>query len=258
MDLYNELRLFQPGPHRLRVITTDLAQPESFMKALAAEEQTHRPDSFTGSQPCVFYSFPYVPPCEPFQELRRLILRIRENTGLQAHFRGVLAIEVSQWLGHTEEEYFTALLAFLYDHPNFDRIALCPGECSPGQLQSLLADCSLFMTPHHIHAGVFEDRQVLQGMLRRELARKERAATREALALLGAALEKKELKSARSLTLLQRVAEDLAALEQSDRSIRLETVRNYLLDPCSTPSLLAHKPLFDERSIEIEQNTLQL
>ena len=119
MNLIQDTRPFGKGLHQLSVVSTDLTEAESLIKILAEEEKKRTPQAFAGNEPCVYFKLPYVPPCDPFKELRRLILRIRENTGLRANFRGVVAIEVSDWIGHEREEYFTVLLKYLYDHRAF-------------------------------------------------------------------------------------------------------------------------------------------
>ena len=105
----NELSLLQESvAGHVTVPWTDLTEPEALVERLAEQAFQKHPERFRGRQPYAFCRVRYVPPCERFPELRRLILCVKEVTGLRAEFRGIMAAEVSEWLGREEEEYFTA------------------------------------------------------------------------------------------------------------------------------------------------------
>lgn len=258
MDLIREMRPFSRGFHQLSVVTTDLTEAESLIKALAAEEKNRMPHTFAGKEPCVYFKLPYIPPCEPFKELRRLILRIRENTGLRANFQGVIAIEVSEWIGHEREEYFTVLLKYLYDHRSFWRITTVLNGCTPNQINRFLSDCSRYITPRFFPINVFGDHDTLCSLIHNEFFRQSRRITQEAAELLATALARQELKDARSLTLIERAVEEVISICENSRSVTVESIRHFLLDPHSTLTMMAGTPLFDERSVVHEKEALQL
>ena len=79
MDLMCDMRPFDKGLHQLSVVSTDLMEAESLIKMLADAEKSRFPHAFAGKASCVYFKLPYIPPCEPFKELRKLILRIREK-----------------------------------------------------------------------------------------------------------------------------------------------------------------------------------
>lgn len=258
MDMIHDVRPFGKGLHQLSVVSTDLTEAESLIKVLADEEKNRVPHTFAGKESCVYFKLPYIPPCEPFKELRRLILRIHENTGLRANFRGVVAIEVSEWIGHEREEYFTVLLKYLYDHRSFWRIATVLNGCTPNQINRFLSDCSRYITPRLFTINVFGDPDTLCSLIRNEFSRHGRPVAREAVELLAAALARQELKAARSLTLIARAVEEVVSLNESNKSVTIESIRDYLLNPYSTLTMMAGVPLYDERSAVLEKETLQL
>lgn len=258
MDLIHDIRPFSKGFHQLSVVTTDLVEAESLIKALAEEEKKNMPHTFAGKESCVYFKLPYIPPCDPFKELRRLILRIRENTGLRAHFEGVVAVEVSEWIGHEREEYFTVLLKYLYDHRSFWRIATILNGSSPNQVNRFLSNCSRYITPRLFTINLFGDHGTLCNLIQNEFSQQGRSISQEAAELMAMALARSELKDSRSLTLIDRTVEESLSLTENSKYISVEFVRDYLQNPNSTLSMMAGKPLFDERSIMLEKEALQL
>lgn len=126
---------------------TDLTEPEALVERLAEQAFQKHPERFRGRQPYAFCRVRYVPPCERFPELRRLILCVKEVTGLRAEFRGIMAAEVSEWLGREEEEYFTVLLKYLYDHRDIWQGWLVVRNCPERQMARFLSACALYLTP---------------------------------------------------------------------------------------------------------------
>lgn len=258
MNLIRDMRPFGKGLHQLSVVSTDLTEAESLIKVLADEEKNRAPHTFAGKESCVYFKLPYIPPCEPFKELRKLILRIRENTGLRANFQGVIAIEVSEWIGHEREEYFTVLLKYLYDHRTIWRIATILNGCTPIQTNRFISCCSKYITPRLFTINVFGDHDTLCSLIHNEFTQQNRRITKEATGLLATTLARQELKDARSLTLIERTVGEVIYMCEYNQTATVETVREYLLDPYSTPTMMAGMSLFDERSVALEKEALQL
>lgn len=256
--MIHNMRPFVKGLHQLSVVATDLTEAESLIKVLAEEEKNSSPHTFAGKESCVYFKLPYIPPCEPFKELRRLILRIHENTGLRANFHGVIAIEVSEWIGHECEEYFTVLLKYLYDHRNFWRIATILNGCTANQINRYLSCCSKYITPRLFTINVFGDHDTLCSLIHNEFTQRNSRITQEAAELLANALARQELKDARSLTLIERTVEEVIYMCEYNQTATIQTVREYLLDPYSTLTMMAGMSLFEERSAALEKEAIQL
>ncbi len=249
--------LLHNGLHQLSVITTDLTEAEALIRQIADAEKKACPKDFAGNTPCVYFKLPYVPPYETFKELRRLILRIRENTGLRADFRGIVAIEATQWLDHEQEEYFTVLLKYLYDHRSLWHSVLVLTDVTKAQTNRFLSCCARYISPRSFDLRVFSRQETLDSLIRLEFDRCGKAFSPDATQILSGVLMRPELKEARSLALIARTAGEIAA-GSVGRKITREDVRRYLADPWSTPALMAGKPLTEERSADHAQDPLHL
>ena len=258
MDLMADIQPFKKGPHQLSVVSTDLVDAESLIKKLKRKEKTRNPHAFAGKEACVYFKMPYIPPCDSFKELRRLILRIHESTGLRANFKGVVAIEVSEWIGHERDEYFSVLLKYLYDHRSFWRIAVVLNNCTPNQINRFISCCTRYITPRLFDVNLFSDQDTLCCMIRHEFSMQGKHITQDAAELMAEAMACSELKDARSLTLIERSVEETISFAENIKSVTADIIRDYLMDPYSTLTMMAGKPLFDERSMIIEKEALQL
>ena len=59
--------------------------------------------------------------CEPhsgFSEINRLMGEVKQAAGFRSKFKGIVHIDVREWLGHCEEKYFVELLNYLADNSN--------------------------------------------------------------------------------------------------------------------------------------------
>lgn len=249
---------FHPGPHQLRVVITDLAESEAMIRQMAEDAQRAHPEDFAGKSPCVYYKMPYVPPYETFRELRQLILCIRESTGLRAHFQGVVAIEVTEWLGHESEDYFTVFLKYLYDHRELWQATLVLNSGTAAQTRQFLSACAVYITPRIFDACLFSQPERLRDAICRECGRIGKIITRDAVEMLAEALSCPEFRHARGLLLIQRAVEELGIYFHSNGSITENTVQKYLEDPCSTLTMIAGKTLSNERSKTNGAELLQL
>lgn len=59
----------------------------------------------------------YCPPYEAFTGLKKIQLAVRRKDIFERK-QITLSIDISEWIGHEDEEYFTSFLRFLYDHRN--------------------------------------------------------------------------------------------------------------------------------------------
>ena len=243
----------------LTLIPTDLAAPEAFIRKLADETQTAHPSSFAGNVPCVYYKLHYISPCENFHELRRLILRVQEHTGLRAKFHGIVALEVSEWLGHEKEEYFTSLLKYLFDHSDHWHSALVLKNCTEAKLERLQRNICFQvpgLEPRRSPQLLFSDPKRLEAYCREILRIANRSIAQKGLALLVDTLSRNELAEARSLALIDQTIHKLI-LSASDRKIISEvTVRQYLERPDTTLAMLLGAPAMGERNRILDESQL--
>ncbi len=98
---------------------TNSQNKERFIKQLIHQQYQKKPDKFYGEVPCICYKLNYVAPFNEFKELKNLIMRIKENTGLRSEFKGVVAIDIDEWLSHEQDDYFSIFLKYLHDHSQY-------------------------------------------------------------------------------------------------------------------------------------------
>ncbi len=256
MKNYTEPVLLRQHPSQLLVVLTDLCETEQLLKLRAEQARQAEPERFAGKAPCVFFKFPYIPACEQFRELRRLILEIQSHTGLRACFRGIVALEASEWIGHEQEEYFTVVLKYLYDHREHWQSVLVLQDCSQGQLRRFLGRCAAFMTPRILDECLFSNENRLEEALRKSFEGRGATLCREAGKLLVSAMMSADCKRARSLTLIDRVAEDLLLQCGGRKEIAQRQVRKYLQNPHSILSILSGRVPLQEPWGEEHQEVL--
>lgn len=58
----------------------------------------------------------YCKPEEPFTEITRLMSNVAVAAGFRNEYRGILFIEVDEWLGHFNEKHFISFLEYLADN----------------------------------------------------------------------------------------------------------------------------------------------
>lgn len=231
----------------LTVIETDLREPEALMQSLASEAEREQPKAFAGRESCVYLRLRYVPPYGSFEELRRLILRLREAAGLRADYRGVVALEATSWLGHEQEEYFIVLLKYLYDHNAHWRTAMILQEHTPAAIRRFLTACAAYITPRHVLLRVFSDRKWLSRVLQESFERRGYILQPDARALLVEEMNRGELEKVRGTALLSRITRELICSADDHRRITREQMERYLDDPIWTPSMLAGGRMQEQR-----------
>ena len=95
---------------------SSLCDADFILGDLAEEAKAADPDFFDGETDYFIFRFlhhaPFVSQYE-FPEMRRLQNAAMSNTRYKAEFNGIIAIDVSEWLGHESEEHFTNCLLFL-------------------------------------------------------------------------------------------------------------------------------------------------
>ena len=74
--------------------------------------------SFSGKSKWMEFSLNYFSDEQDFTDLRRLMREMAAKTGYRNVFKGVVSIELNQWIGHFETNHFKRLMAFLSENDN--------------------------------------------------------------------------------------------------------------------------------------------
>ena len=87
----------------------------------------------------------YCRPGEPFTELPRLIEAVSDAAGFRSEYRGIVAIDANEWLGHCEEPHFLDLLEYLADNSDHWLIVFTVPNADETNLRSMEAVLSMFL-----------------------------------------------------------------------------------------------------------------
>lgn len=87
----------------------------------------------------------YCKPDQPFTELPRLIEAVSDAAGFRSEYRGIVAIDANEWLGHCEEKHFLDLLEYLADNSEHWLIVFTLPNVKENDLRNMEAVLSMFL-----------------------------------------------------------------------------------------------------------------
>lgn len=99
-----------------RCILLDMPSDCQYILGKICEEaENSQSINFEGIEKGVFHHSEYTSPCNRFKEIKKIILNTNAAKGLTNEFSGILMIDITEWLNHECENYFSILLKFLHD-----------------------------------------------------------------------------------------------------------------------------------------------
>ncbi len=104
------------------------------------------------------YSLVYTPPYEAFAGIRELQLAVRRMGPFPPE---TLVIDLTEWVGHEEEEYFEVTAMFLHDHRSLWNYAFLAREHSMEDCAMLYFTLRSFLEGRMIEDRTFADRDSL-------------------------------------------------------------------------------------------------
>ena len=255
-DLKLNLEAFLPGKNsQICILATDIIEPEILIRILSADTERAYPDLFKGETPQVFYRMRYVPPYDTFQEIRKLILQIRNATGIRSMFNGIMAIDVSEYKGHEEEEFFTVLLKYLYDNSQGCKILLVCSQYTEKEIGRLFSICSRFFPVQIEKFNLYEVEQ-LKNMIKSSFQEHGKKISSDDVELIAGILECDDLTPYRTLQLINRLPEELHLNKlSSGRTLDEDlhtSIKKYFRDSYSPICLLAGHALLCGKEEPIE------
>lgn len=142
-SVYDVARL--PKSKNAFVLLSDVRDSEVAVADLAKEYKSQYPDRFDGICDYVYYQMTYTPPYEKYMHLKQIHCLIAEAHPLQAIYKGIVAINVSEWLEHYDEEYFLYLLMFLHDNTSNWLPVLVYDDCNEAKINGILRTANKFL-----------------------------------------------------------------------------------------------------------------
>lgn len=87
----------------------------------------------------------YCSPREPFSELRRLMDEVYNAAGFRSEFRGIIHIDINEWLDHYEEPHFISLMEYLSSNSDNWLIVLTVYTENEEKLHNLISFLSMYL-----------------------------------------------------------------------------------------------------------------
>ena len=188
----------------------------------------------------------YTPPYENFLVLRRCQLAVRAHS--ESAVPEAMLVDLSDWLPHLAEEYFTVMVKYFADHPM--RYVFAVRTTNRREALPLLAVLCRYMPGNVVKDETFLSADSLSGYLLRH-SEKLTPAAAQMLARLLLDPESEELRSYRTISLLLSQLPDIYPAKSSVTPQKLEQLRR---DPGSVFSALFPDTLIKgKKGYDIEQ-----
>lgn len=116
-----------------------------------------------------FFEF-YLNYCAPdrrFDELPRLMEAISSAAGFRSEYRGIVCLDVTEWLKHVEEKHFLNLLEYVADHSNHWLVVLTVSSGSDAELKRMEAILAMFLRIDRAELRMPETDELLAHVIRK-------------------------------------------------------------------------------------------
>ena len=238
-------------------LVTEMKDNERSVEMFAKHTYESNPELFEGDAIYAYYKMNYVLPYEKFGELKKLILTVKNSTGLRRDFMGIVAIDFFEWIGHEEDEYFDITMKFLYDHRHIWKYVFTFRDSELENIKPMLKTAAHYFKPMVVEKCLFNQKDELSVHLKTIFARQATECDDSSIDLLADIFSDnraKNIKSYEKIDLIVRDISDNSAGETVSAAMLAQKLRegklllNLLLD-----SAIVQKILKDEREFEHEK-----
>jgi len=87
----------------------------------------------------------YCSPREHFTEIERLMTEVSDAAGFRNEFKGIIFIDINEWVGHCEEKHFLDFLEYLADNSDNWLVVLSVNEAASERIAPLRSLISAFL-----------------------------------------------------------------------------------------------------------------
>lgn len=211
-------------------LITAMKENERLTRDLARALSHQEPALFDGLAPAVYQKLLYCAPFEPFQGLRQLELQLRNATGLRACYRGIVALDLSEWVGHEQEEYLHITLKYLHDHRHLWKCIFLAGNRDLPQITPLLQAAAQYLQPGVQRLCLFRDMPLLAQYIQASIN-----ITPKACSMLAKSLQ--DIPGAQNCAILEQVLGELIS-KAANGKVTSQDVTAYLADDDALLSLI--------------------
>lgn len=127
------------------ILVTNSDKKENIIKHLATKRYKKHHDEFKGEEIYICFKLEYTAPYDEFNGIKKLILRIKDSTGLRDRYKGFVAIDINEWVGHENEEYFNIFLKYIHDHLSGKQYIFIVDEKNSCCLDNLIIACMRYL-----------------------------------------------------------------------------------------------------------------
>lgn len=175
----------------------------------------------------------YTPMYQDFMELKKLQLKLRSSAAAMG--RKVCAVlDISEWIGHEKEDYFTIMLKYLHDKRDRMSYVFTVGKADEKQAMDIFFRLRCFLS-----GTMKKDETLLDGAALTEYLEGQ-CVERDAAGVLSELLMKEEMKQMRSLPVINSICREMRISSRTGR-VSLLTVRKYLEGSQNIVSLISEE-----------------
>ncbi|MBO6303132.1 MAG: hypothetical protein J6N15_11920 [Ruminiclostridium sp.] len=168
----------------------------------------------------VHHKLTYVPVYGEFDQIRKLQLKVRRSPYAMGR-RICAAIDISEWIGHEEEDYFVAAVKYFHDHSDRMSYVFTAGEGKKTELKKMYVMLRTYMHGTMSIDETFMNVEALAKYI------ESRSAESDAAMLLAEVLMRDEMKSLRTYPVIKSICSDISELSSADK-ISVDDVKTYL------------------------------
>ena len=99
---------------------------------------------FYGNVKYFEFMLDYCPPTQQFNEVKRMINEVSNAAGFRNYYKGIISIDIDEWLGHCEEKYFLSFLEYLSSNSNDWLIVFNVASDNKAEINKLESILSMF------------------------------------------------------------------------------------------------------------------
>lgn len=103
----------------------------------------------------------YCPPHQSFSELQRLMDTVKGAAGFRNEYRGVMCIDIDEWVGHYNDNHFITFMEYLAANSEHWLIVLCVSPDKEDTLHNLQAFLSMYLRLETIRMDLPSDERLV-------------------------------------------------------------------------------------------------
>lgn len=173
----------------------------------------------------------YVPPYNDFKELKALQVKLRESDYGMGR-KVCCAIDISEWIGHEDDEYFIITLKYLHDHRSGIDYIFTVGESGENDVRKLFFKLSCYMRGMIFTDKTFVSGDSLSGLI------ESYGIARPTAQMLSELVMRKEMTELRTFPVVKMMCDDICRYAPDGELAGFKELAMYLDKNGSLPAIL--------------------